>query len=323
MNALLEERVRKLYPEWPHPVAGLRKLFCETALKELENILGKIRPLEEAEREEIAGFIYEAMESCARKIGAFEDIVIEAIKEVSEELARALTPVVIGSVARFEGELGAEIDVDFLIDPAFSIEVDARRQIRDLISVVNVRLEEIGQKFKGRFKIRTIEDISIYTLDEILTPAGIDHLTNLLIGCHAIKNKAEFLGCILTARKKAEKKDVLKELKSRIDGMLKKRGADPVKTAYDVTGYVVRMLALNYLTYDDICKNYWRLCEMLQGKLEEGLLCRIAVQVRSILYARRRRDRGEEVRYWLTARLLRNSKEMYLEMKKIKKGELT
>lgn len=310
MDDLLDERLRQFYPEYPHFVKSRRIWFGNNALKVFTEKLG----LGCNQSEEICSIVLDTLEWSNRKIRAVKKAISEILpEETSEEFVKALIPVVIGSVARFEAEAGSDIDPDFIVDTTLVKKFEAERRIKDLAKAINTKLKEMSPKKGVVFRLREIKDIKVYSMEEM---KRIDHLTNLLIGCYVLENKESFGAAISEAKSETTKKELVRELTKRISDELsgRKKENKPVKVGYTIVTYVVRILALNYLECDDLNKSYWRICELLHGKVDEHLWRDLAMVIRSLIFARRRADRKEEIRKYVEKKIMFTANSIYLQL---------
>jgi hypothetical protein len=130
--------------------------------------------------------------------------------------------------------------------------------------------------------------------------------------------------CMAQAKSKIPKGAVLKELRKRISEDLSRSGdgRKAVKIGFTVSNYVVRMLALKYLDCSDIDKNYWRICELLKGKMDLGFLKEISYEIKIVIYARRREDKGEQVFESAKLNIMRNAKRIFESMTALMASEM-
>jgi len=317
----LENRLLQLYHDYPKTKPSRRKWFLDTCLKNFERICNLV----DGERQDLAAIIFDSMEASNWKIKAVEKAIARSMRakaKITTELTDACIPAIIGSVARFEAEPGGDIDLDFVIDEEFVNLTDARSQLKDVLASVNEILRKMQPKDNIIFQLSRLRDVEFYGMTEVSDLDKPDHLSNLLIGAYPVIGEKRFNKCVLNAKQKIKKKIVLKELKKRIEEDLTKRRREPVKVGYTVLNYVLRMLALNYLKCEDVDKNYWRICELLEGKINQDFLSDLAIQARSIIYVRRRTDRKDEVRSFVEKKILLNAKHIFDELCLVKAKEL-
>jgi hypothetical protein len=318
LEDLLIWRLRHLYPDFVSD-GHHRKWFIKHGLSDFAQIL----ELEEVERQDLASMSFDCIEGSSKKISIFEEVFKSALENmVAEDITKGIIPVMIGSVARFESEHGGDCDVDFIVDQDIVQKHEIQMQIGELLAFVNAELEKI--KAPAKLKKKPLEDYAIYTLQEVLDPNDTAHFTNLLVGHYALKDQSKVVSCITTAKSEIPKKNVLKELRERISDELTqtKDGRKAVKIGFTISNYVVRMLALGYLDCKDVDKNYWRICELLKGKIDSGFLKEIAYEITIVMYGRRREDRNEQVHEHVKLKIMRNAKSIFESMVAVMASEL-
>jgi hypothetical protein len=320
MNDLLDKRLAHLYPEYPSiPPRSRRNWFSENAMKVFTEEL----EMSDKEADEFRGIVFDTLEWSSWKIETIKECVSQGLKKhPAEDFAKGLVPAIVGSVARFEAESRGDIDSDFIYDKTCIKSSDADRLIRDFIKNTNWKLSETPPKEGVTFNLSEEEDIDMYSLEDI---SRIDHFTNLLVGCRILENDDKFNTLMSQARLNTEKKSILKEFIKRIDADLtgRKKERVPVKIGYTIMTYVVRMLALNYLEDGDVDKNYWRICELLYGKINEEFWKELATTVQHLVYARERMNKHERVRKHISEeKILYASRYIYEAVLWLKSEEL-